>query len=506
MALRRAFCRDRQTAVRILAIVLTLALPAVVRADVPAAQAPAPDVRWFLQAASEDNREAVQALKQIAAVWKDSYASMIYDMARLVRQPRASSAELQSDEASLFDDPENPEAPRRPAVGVILREEPPVRSRLLRFLEQQTRQRFRNDLAAWQRWIWTLPYDPHPEYAQFKGLIYRLIDPAFESFFPTGVRSLIRLDEIDWGGVVVNGIPPLDYPRHIPAAQASYLRDSNIVFGISLNGESRAYPKRILAWHEMARDRVGGVELTVVYCTLCGTVIPYRSVIGGKLVRFGTSGLLYRSNKLMFDEATRSLWSTLEGKPVVGPLVDSGLTMTPASVVTTTWREWRREHPDTTVLSIDTGFRRNYAEGEAYRNYFATDQLMFQVSRTDTRLKNKAEVVVMRVGSDYQEVPVAISVDLLRRQPVFHFDAASEKFVVLTTSAGANRVYRAGDRTFSKRLPDGTLIDADGGRWKVTEDALVSDDRPDQRLPRQTAQRAFWFGWYAQFPSTLLLQ
>jgi Protein of unknown function (DUF3179) len=325
--------------VRILALVLSVALAPVVRADVLQEPASPADVHWFLQAASPNDREASQALKQIAAVWKDSYASMIYDMARLVRQLRTSSTDLETEDASPFDDPENPEAPRRPATGVILREEPPARTRLLRFLGQQTRQRFRNDLAAWQRWIWTLPYDPHPEYARFKGLIYRSIDPAFESFFPPGVQSLIRLDEIDWGGVVVNGIPPLDYPKHVPVIQASYLGDSNIVFGISMNGESRAYPKRILAWHEMARDRIGGVELTVVYCTLCGTVIPYHSVIGGKLVRFGTSGLLYRSNKLMFDEATRSLWSTLEGKPVVGPLVDSGLTMTPGSVVTTTWRE-----------------------------------------------------------------------------------------------------------------------------------------------------------------------
>jgi hypothetical protein len=126
--------------------------------------------------------------------------------------------------------------------------------------------------AAWQRWIWARPYDPHPEYARFKGRIYKSIDPAFESFFPPGVKSIIRLDEIDWGGVVVNGIPPLNYPKHISAAQATYLGDGNIVFGITANGESRAYPKRILAWHEMARDRIGGVELTVVYCTLCGTV------------------------------------------------------------------------------------------------------------------------------------------------------------------------------------------------------------------------------------------
>ncbi|MEO5740257.1 MAG: DUF3179 domain-containing protein [Vicinamibacterales bacterium] len=492
----------RIVAVAVAALCVTLAS----RVDLPARQEGPPGLDVFLRARSPNDRDASQALKQIAAVWKDSYASMIYDMARLVRGPRGSSDDLGADQAAPFEDAETPDNPRRPTMGAILREEPPVRARLLRFLEQQTRQRFRNDLAAWQRWIWTLPYNPHPEYVRFKGLIYRSIDPAFEAFFPPGMRSLIRLDEIDWGGVVVNGIPPLDYPKHIPASQASYLGDGNVVFGISLNGESRAYPKRILAWHEMARDRIGGVELTVVYCTLCGTVIPYHSVIGGKLVRFGTSGLLYRSNKLMFDEETRSLWSTLEGKPVVGPLVDSGLTLTPESVVTTTWREWRQEHPDTTVLSIDTGFRRNYSEGHAYRDYFANDRLMFQVSRTDQRLRNKAEVVVMRLHSSEQEVPVAIAVDLLRRQPVFHFDAAGQSHIVITTRAGANRVYRVGGHTFDRMLADGVIVDRNGGRWRVTEDALVSEARPEERLVRQTAQRAFWFGWHAQFPSTILFK
>jgi len=493
--------------VRISALVLSVVLATVVMAaDVPAQVAPEPDVQWFLQAGSPSEREASQALNQIAAVWKDSYASMIYDMARLIRSPRRSSADLAADQASPFEDPEVAAGPRRPTMALTLQEEPPVRARLLRFLEQQTRQRLRGDLAAWQRWIWTLPYDPHPEYARFKGLIYRAIDPSFEDFFRPGVRSLIRLDEIDWGGVVVNGIPPLDHPKYIPADQASYLGDGNIVFGISLNGESRAYPKRILAWHEMTLDRLGGVELTVVYCTLCGTVIPYHSLIGGKLVRFGTSGLLYRSNKLMFDEETRSLWSTLEGKPVLGPLVDSGMTLTPESVVTTTWREWKQEHPDTTVLSIDTGFRRNYAEGEAYREYFGNDRLMFQVSRTDQRLKNKAEVVVMRLSAGAEEVPVAIAVDLLRRHPVFHFDADGQRLVVITTRAGANRVYRAGGHTFDKMLADGAITDKDGGRWRVSEGALVSEAQPEQRLDRQTAQRAFWFGWHAQFPSTLLFK
>ena len=206
---------------------------------------------------------------------------------------------------------------------------------------------------------------------------------------------MIRLDEVDWGGVPPNGIPPLEYPAHLAAADAEYLDDDNIVFGIAVNGEASAYPKRILAWHEMAIDRVGGIELTIVYCTLCGTVIPYESLVDGQHIRFGTSGLLYRSNKVMFDHGTKSLWNTFEGVPVIGSLVGSGLQLTRRSMVTTTWGEWRARHPETTVLSLETGQQRDYSEGAAYRDYFSTDQLMFQVQARDDRLDNKDEVVVM---------------------------------------------------------------------------------------------------------------
>jgi hypothetical protein len=123
-----------------------------------------------------------------------------------------------------------------------------------------------------------------------------------------------------------------------------------------------------------------------------------------------------------------------------------------------------------------------------------------------SRLRNKTEVVVMRLGSSEQEIPVAISVDLLRRQPVFHFQAVGQRFVVVTTSAGANRAYRVGDHIFTKLPPDASVLDDTGERWKVGEEALVSETRPEQRLPRQTAQRAFWFGWYAQFPTTILVK
>ena len=190
-----------------------------------------------------------------------------------------------------------------------------------------------------------------------------------------------------------------------------------------MNGEARAYPKRILAWHEMARDRLGGVELTLVYCTLCGSAIPYESEVGGQLRTFGTSGFLYRSNKLMFDEETRSLWSTLEGKPVIGELVNSGLRLQSHPIVTTGWKEWKSDHPDTTVLSLHTGYPRDYSEGAAYREYFSTDRLMFSVPKRDPRLKNKDEVLVMRLssgaGKQQDRIPIAISVAFLEKHPVY---------------------------------------------------------------------------------------
>ena len=347
--------------VAIACLVLALAAPA---AGQPAAQDAHPDIQLFLDAGVPGGPRSRDAFEQLGAQWRDAYAGIVWDLAWLLRPPSQGFVHFFT---------------------------------LIGFLQEQTGQRFGADLAGWQQWIWSQPYDPHPDHGFFKGQWYSRIDPRFAEFFPRGVTSLIRLDEIEWGGVAVNGIPPLEYPERLDADDADYLADGHIVFGIALGGEARAYPKRILAWHEMALDRLGGVELTIVYCTLCGTVIPFESVADGRHLTFGTSGLLYRSNKLMFDDETKSLWNTFEGEPVLGELVGSGLRLTPRAVVTTTWGEWRRRHPETTVLSLDTGHRRNYAEGAAYRTYFGSDDLMFAVSRRDARLRNKEEVLVLRL-------------------------------------------------------------------------------------------------------------
>ncbi len=489
---------------------LTVALAAVTGA-VAAQTAPPPIIR-FVEATREDDRIATPALRDIAAGWQDAYAALLIDLARMMRAPRIPAAgSLVPDPGSAGDsggDDAGDGRPRGGGLPDLADRGSPIRRRLIAFLDRQTRKNFGDDLDRWRAWIWSLPYEPHPEYAALKSIIYGQIDPKMRAFFPPGVRSAIRLDEIDWGGVTVNGIPPLRRPRVVTPADAKYLRDSHVVFGIVINGEARAYPKRILAWHEMAIDRIGGIDLTIVYCTLCGTVIPYESTIGDRGFRFGTSGLLYQSNKLMFDEDSNSLWSSIEGKPVVGSLVGSGLQLRMRPVVTTTWKEWRTAHPQTTVLSINTGFTRDYSEGAAYRDYFSHDRLMFQVSKADRRLANKAEVLTLRVAgaaAGDAAVPVAIEARFLQGKPVFSFDAAGQRYAVITSPGGANRVYRVAAPFPEQRATD-VIRDVRGRAWTVTEDALVAADDATILAPRIAAQRAFWFGWYAQFPDTILIQ
>ena len=474
----------------------------------------APDLSLFFLSASADDDEARDALEQIAASWRDGYVPIFRDFMRLLTPPIDPPPRT-----APFDPGRRRPIPRADGAGRVepigrdVPEAPATKvwRRLARFVADQTRLRLRereSDLSTIQQWMWALPYDPHPDYARFKGIWYGRIDPRFRNFFPPGTPTTIRLDEVDWGGVRVNGIPPLVYPQHVgvDAPAAAYLDDGDVVFGLAINDQARAYPQRILAWHEMALDTVGGVELTVVYCTLCGTVIPYESVVDGDHITFGTSGFLYRSNKLMFDHATNSLWNTFEGVPVVGPRVGSGLQLTHRAVVTTTWQEWRRTHPETTVLTLATGFDRDYAEGAAYREYFATDRLMFEVPTLDDRLRNKDEVLVLLVA-DRSGVPqpLAIAADYLEDHRLYHVAHADRQLVVVTSRRGANRVYDAQELRFTRQLDDDRVVDEHGEVWRVGEDALVAESDSTRRRGRHAAHRAFWFGWHAQFPETELI-
>lgn len=402
-----------------------------------------------------------------------------------------------------------------PMLIEITRFSPSESHRRLMFslLEELTGETMNHDLDRAWRWAWNQDLKPHPQYGLFKAQMYQRLDPRFATYFDDHTDdAIIRLDEVRWGGVKRDGIPPLKNPKMIAAdsRDAEYLGDRDVVFGLEVNGDARAYPKRILAWHEMFKDTVGPPEARVsvngVYCTLCGSMILYETVdANGVDHKLGTSGFLYRSNKLMYDAATESMWSTLEGKPVIGPLVGQGIQLKTRPVVTTTWGEWKRQHPNTTVLSLDTGHRRNYDEGVAYRSYFATDELMFTVPKIDTRLKNKAEVLALRFDEP-EATSTVIDTALLAKNPVYQGEFGGIAYIIFTTPDGANRVYAAPPEgvKFTNYDGDRAALSDDRRVWTLSEDQLTADD--GTQLPRLPAHRAFWFGWQAAHPDTVLIK
>ena len=375
---------------------------------------------------------------------------------------------------------------------------------LVKLVSQSLKSEYSHDLDAWHFEMWNKNIKPDISYANFKASLYREIDPRFETYFRDRQNTAqVRLDEMRWGGVVQDGIPPLRNPEMISATEATYLEDDNIVFGIEINGDVRAYPKRILAWHEMFVDTIGGVEVAGVYCTLCGTVIPFKTRFNGTQHKLGTSGFLYRSNKMMYDQATQSLWSTTRGVPVLGPLVGKGIELEFESVVTTTWGEWRKRHPETTVLSLNTGHSRDYGEGVAYNEYFSNDNLMFKTPFRDDRLDNKREILALRFAAAPSQ-QLAIDTDFLNKNTLYKNNIGRQQFVVLTDESGANRVYDPKEIQLASYDGNQTATDDKGETWKVNESWLESPS--GERLPRLPYHRAFWFGWRAAFPQTQLIK
>ena len=376
--------------------------------------------------------------------------------------------------------------------------------KLLVLLEEKTGKQFGFDFNAWYEYLWNKPQTIHPDYAYFKSQLHKAIDPKFEHYFQGGQStSQIRMDEIRWGGVIQDGIPPLRNPTMITAAEASYLEDDHIIFGIEVHGDVRAYPKRILAWHEMFTDIVGDLSVTGVYCTLCGTVILYNNEHKDKTYELGTSGFLYRSNKLMYDQATQSLWSTLEGRPVVGSLVNKGIQLSYLSVVTTSWGEWKQLHPGTKVLSLTTGHTRDYDEGVAYGDYFSNDDLMFNVPSIDKKLKNKQSILAVRLQA-YPYDPVAISTKFLNKKNIYRFRIKEVQLTVLTDASGGNRLFETEDVILKKYQGSAQLLDNQGELWTLYEDFL--ENEMGRRLERVPTFNAFWFGWKAAYPETKLIK
>ncbi|MEQ9517911.1 MAG: DUF3179 domain-containing protein [Parvibaculum sp.] len=343
---------------------------------------------------------------------------------------------------------------------------------------------------------WMLWQQAHPEITPFEGhdafvaTFLTTIDPAFITFVSPGVKHTIRLEEIAWGGVRKDGIPALNNPKMISANDADYLTPHEPVFGISINGDTRAYPLRIMDWHEMMNDVVGGVPVALAYCTLCASGILFdTSQPDGTHLDFGSSGLLYRSNKLMYDQKTHSLWNQFMGRPVVGPLTESHTDLPILPITITTWADWTKRHPDTSVLALETGYTRDYRPGRPYGDYFDSPNLIFPALTERPELDTKDYVFALR-SSGFEK---AWALSVFEETAVINDSVGAISLTLIGASDTRSvRAYKTAGEAFQQTdNPDHLVLE--GTIWQITEEALTS---PDGTIyPRLPGHIAYWFAW-----------
>lgn len=339
-----------------------------------------------------------------------------------------------------------------------------------------------DSVAGWSEWhamtdhliAWDLP--THPEYTRYKGALFTTIEPAWKPFFDDS-EATIDWRLTSWGGVLIDDrqlgdrqpcsrgcIPALDDPMVTPATEGSWYPDDRVVFGIVVNGEARAYPKNQMEIHEMVNDTIGGRRVGIPYCTLCGSAQAYftDSVPQGvdtPVLR--TSGLLTRSNKVMFDLITFSLFDTFTGEATSGPLREQGIVLEETTVVTSTWADWKKAHPTTTILAEDGGLGRTYPL-DPLRGRDDNGPI-FPIGDVDSRLPVQAQVVGL-IAPD--GTPIAFPVDQLERE-LADDDIVTMRGVAISRNASG----------FVGSLPDGTPI---------------------------ATHQAFWFAWSQFHPATLV--
>jgi len=246
---------------------------------------------------------------------------------------------------------------------------------------------------------WDIPAPPG--YLETKRAIFTTVVPGWDRLF---VEGDIDWRHVSWGGVLIdnraydttdepcNCIPAVDNPEVQSADEATWLKDDDIIFGIGINGEYRAYPRRIMEVREMVNDTLGGRQLGIPYCTLCGAAQAYLTDqvpegVDRPVLR--TSGLLIRSNKVMFDIETYSVFDTFLGTAVTGPLADKGVQLEQVSVVTTDWGRWKATHPDTTVLVEELALGRDFD----FRNGRDANGPIFPIGDVDPRLPVHEDVI-----------------------------------------------------------------------------------------------------------------
>lgn len=323
-----------------------------------------------------------------------------------------------------------------------------------------------------------------------KDAIPAIVDPVFDE---------------DWSGIEIEvrdsftGETSTKKPRLTP--------DDRVV-GVERDGEARAYPLRILNWHEVANDNFGG-PLLVTFCPLCGSGVTANRLVDGKETRFGVSGLLWNSDLVMYDEQTESLWSQIAATAVRGPKTGELLDLVPSTI--TTWDAWQESHPETTVLRPppESG---TVASGDGVRDYsvnpYATYDGTSQVGVgnndfSDDRLHPKARVLGIAADGE----AVAYPLEAIQRRGGIVNDAVGGVPVVVAVGPAEETLHGYVRRVDGKTVTfDSNVageITADGSTWSVTSgEALDGPEKGTKLEPATDTGQLFWFAWAEFNPET----
>ena len=364
------------------------------------------------------------------------------------------------------------------------------------------------DPIAWYEWEamnWNFRL---PEgYAEWKARLFSIAPPVEGA--PT-FADLISQDTaggnpnlLVWTGTQPGGVPALNEPSIVHRLEERYLDPSDVVYGVVVNGEARAYPRRILAWHGVANDVVGDVPIAVTYCIPCGGAAAFDRRSEDATRSFGNAGLTSAGRTLLYDEQEHWLWRAFSGLHIGGgrnPLSDEDPRdpLRSIQLVTTTWGEWSARHPDSGVLDLDTGFIRDYEAGAAIEEDRATDRPLYPTHGplSDELLPLKEQVVFVRVGVESRVYPVAA----IQQRGLVHDTLGGQEIVLLSTGpAGSISVYESRGVTFSQLEGSGVDLRAEddsGELWFVNLRALVStlDGRERAAIPWQQGSWLLWAG------------
>ena len=308
--------------------------------------------------------------------------------------------------------------------------------------------------SKWARWL-IYPLSLIPVVYLLSGFSFSK-DNGFDL-----TEALIPADQIYNGGPPRDGIPAIDQPNFVRSNNAKFLKQDDRILGLVYEDVTRAYPIKILNYHEIVNDQIHQQAIIISYCPLCGSGMAFKTKFNHRDNTFGVSGLLYNNDMLLYDRETLSLWSQILSKAISGKMKGTQLDL--LVLHNTTWKDWLQRYPDTEVLSTNTGYRRQYNR-HPYGQYDINSAIYFPIQHSNARYHPKERVIGITIAKKHKAYPIS---ELSKLNKAIIKDTFSGEILTI--------------------------------EFDITNQSAVIYNAERKVLP---ATMLFWFAWYAFHPDT----